>query len=260
MGFVGSVETGRVVAREAVEKFKGATPELGDENPIIVIPDANAKMAAAALGPVGEGPYRECINVPFAEECGSGCLLSRDPDAAVSLAATHGQGPERPLSCDLLLLIADEPTTALDATTEAQIVDLVMRLRRELGMAVIWITHDLSVAAGCVDKVIVMYAGQNVESAPIREFYANPRHPYSIGLLRSFPKLDSASLEKLTSIQGLPSNLIDMPDRCLFLGRPKRGNPYRPVVQPQGKPESGPIGLFLFPGCCLITTEKPDGA
>ncbi len=123
------------------------------------------------------------------------------------------------LSCDPLLLIADEPTTALDVTTQAQIVDLVMRLRKDLGMAVIWITHDLGVVAGCVDKVIVMYAGQIVESAPVREFYANPSHPYSKGLLGSLPRLDSTTRERLTSIQGLPPNLIDMPDRCPFLDR-----------------------------------------
>ena len=123
------------------------------------------------------------------------------------------------LSCDPLLLIADEPTTALDVTTQAQIIDLVMRLRKELGMAVIWITHDLGVVAGCVDKVIVMYAGQIVESAPVREFYANPSHPYSRGLLGSLPKLDSTTRERLTSIHGLPPNLIDMPDRCPFLDR-----------------------------------------
>ena len=123
------------------------------------------------------------------------------------------------LSCDPLLLIADEPTTALDVTTQAQIVDLVMRLRKDLGMAVIWITHDLGVVAGCVDKVIVMYAGQIVESAPVREFYANPSHPYSKGLLGSLPRLDSKTRERLISIQGLPPNLIDMPDRCPFLDR-----------------------------------------
>ena len=126
------------------------------------------------------------------------------------------------LSCDPLLLIADEPTTALDVTTEAQIVDQVMRLRRKLGMAIIWITHDLGMVAGCVDKVIVIYARQIVESAPIREYHAKPRHPYSIGLRGSPPKLDSASREKLKSIQGLPPNLIDLPDRCPFLERPKQ--------------------------------------
>ena len=123
------------------------------------------------------------------------------------------------LSCDPLLLIADEPTTALDVTTQAQILELVKRLRKEIGMAVIWITHDLGVVAGCVDRVIVMYAGQIVESAPLREFYANPRHPYSIGLLNSLPRLDSVDAQKLKSIPGQPLNLIDLPDRCPFLAR-----------------------------------------
>jgi len=125
------------------------------------------------------------------------------------------------LSCNPQLLIADEPTTALDVTIQAQIVDLVTRLRKELGMAVIWITHDLGVVASCVDKVIVMYAGQIVESAPLKEFYANPSHPYSIGLLKSLPRLDSKIHQKLISIEGAPPNLIDLPDCCPFVPRCK---------------------------------------
>ena len=104
------------------------------------------------------------------------------------------------LSCNPQILIADEPTTALDVTIQAQIVDLIKQLRVELGMAVIWITHDLGVVAGSVDKVIVMYAGQIVETAPLKEFYANPRHPYSIGLLMSLPRLDAETHQKLISI------------------------------------------------------------
>ena len=121
------------------------------------------------------------------------------------------------LSCNPQILIADEPTTALDVTIQAQIVDLIKQLRVELGMAVIWITHDLGVVAGSVDKVIVMYAGQIVETAPLKEFYANPRHPYSIGLLMSLPRLDAETHEKLISIEGLPPNLINMPDCCPFI-------------------------------------------
>ena len=123
------------------------------------------------------------------------------------------------LSCDPQILIADEPTTALDVTIQAQIVDLVQRLRDELGMAVIWITHDLGVVAGFVDQVYVMYAGHIVESAPLKEFYANPRHPYSIGLLGSLPRLDAKTQEKLISIDGLPPDLIDMPECCPFVAR-----------------------------------------
>ena len=125
------------------------------------------------------------------------------------------------LSCNPQILIADEPTTALDVTIQAQIVDLIKQLRVELGMAVIWITHDLGVVAGSVDKVIVMYAGQIVETAPLKEFYANPRHPYSIGLLMSLPRLDAETHQKLISIEGLPPNLINMPDCCPFINRCK---------------------------------------
>lgn len=123
------------------------------------------------------------------------------------------------LSCDPQILIADEPTTALDVTIQAQIVDLVKRLRDELGMAVIWITHDLGVVAGFVDKVAVMYAGHIVETAPLKEFYANPQHPYSIGLLGSLPRLDAETQERLVSIDGLPPDLIDLPDCCPFVTR-----------------------------------------
>jgi oligopeptide transport system ATP-binding protein len=123
------------------------------------------------------------------------------------------------LSSEPKLLIADEPTTALDVTIQAQIVDLIKRLRDELGMAIIWITHDLGVVAGFVDKVIVMYAGHIVEMAPLKEFYGNPLHPYTIGLLGSLPRLDAKSDQKLVSIDGLPPDLIDMPSCCPFIDR-----------------------------------------
>jgi oligopeptide transport system ATP-binding protein len=125
------------------------------------------------------------------------------------------------LSCDPVLLIADEPTTALDVTIQAQIVDLVKRLRDQLGMAVIWITHDLGVVANSVDKVIVMYAGHIVEVAPVKDFFANPSHPYSIGLLRSLPRLDSNTHQKLISIGGQPSNPSDLHGFCPFVDRCK---------------------------------------
>jgi len=123
------------------------------------------------------------------------------------------------LSCNPQLLIADEPTTALDVTIQAQIVDLVKELRRELGMAVIWITHDLGIVAGLVDRVQVMYAGFIVERSEVHEFYANPRHPYSLGLLGSLPRLDARKREKLTPIEGLPPDLIALPPGCPFYVR-----------------------------------------
>lgn len=123
------------------------------------------------------------------------------------------------LSCNPQLLIADEPTTALDVTIQAQIIDLVKRLQREMGMAVIWITHDLGVVAGMCKRVIIMYAGNIIEQAEVEEVYANPRHPYAMGLLASIPRLDAVRKSKLTPIEGLPPDLIEMPEMCPFSPR-----------------------------------------
>jgi oligopeptide transport system ATP-binding protein len=123
------------------------------------------------------------------------------------------------LSCNPQVLIADEPTTALDVTIQAQIVELVKRLRDEIGMAVIWITHDLGIIAGLAEKVIVMYAGFLVETAPVKDLYGDPRHPYTIGLLGSLPRLDEHHGRRLVSIEGLPPDLIDMPPGCPFAPR-----------------------------------------
>jgi oligopeptide transport system ATP-binding protein len=123
------------------------------------------------------------------------------------------------LSCDPKLLIADEPTTALDVTIQAQILDLIAQLRKDLGMAVIMITHDLGVVAGVADKINVMYAGYIVESAPAEELFAKPRHPYTLGLLRSIPRIDEPRKEKLIPIEGLPPDLIDAPQGCPFVPR-----------------------------------------
>ena len=123
------------------------------------------------------------------------------------------------LSCNPQLLIADEPTTALDVTIQAQIVDLVLGLKEQLGMAIIWITHDLGVVAGLADRVIVMYAGRIVEEAEVHELYSDPHHPYTIGLLRSVPRLDLGKNKRLIPIDGLPPDLVDYPEGCPFAPR-----------------------------------------
>ncbi|GAB4444361.1 MAG: ABC transporter ATP-binding protein [Chloroflexi bacterium OHK40] len=123
------------------------------------------------------------------------------------------------LSCNPELLIADEPTTALDVTIQAQILELINRLKEELDTAVIMITHDLGVVAGMTDRVTVMYAGKVVEEGPTGEIFANPRMPYTIGLLRSIPRLDEERGRKLNPIRGLPPNLIDLPPICPFSPR-----------------------------------------
>ena len=123
------------------------------------------------------------------------------------------------LACDPKVLIADEPTTALDVTIQAQILDLVTRLRRELGMAIIWITHDLGVVAGLADQVMVMYGGLIVERAPVKTLYANPQHPYTRALLSTLPRLDEDRPERLESITGQPPNLLRAPRSCPFAPR-----------------------------------------
>ena len=123
------------------------------------------------------------------------------------------------ISCNPRLLIADEPTTALDVTIQAQIVELVKQLRDEIGMAVIWITHDLGVVAGLADKVIVMYAGYIVERATVDDLYDNPQHFYTQGLLGSLPRLDIKTHEKLKSIEGMPPDLVKMIKGCPFAPR-----------------------------------------
>jgi oligopeptide transport system ATP-binding protein len=120
------------------------------------------------------------------------------------------------LSCNPKLLIADEPTTALDVTIQAQILDLIKGLSKEFGTATIMITHDLGVVAGMCDDIVVMYAGRVAERATVYDLYGDPAHPYTMGLLRSVPRLDETRRERLVPIDGLPPDLIDLPDNCPF--------------------------------------------
>jgi oligopeptide transport system ATP-binding protein len=123
------------------------------------------------------------------------------------------------ISCRPKLLIADEPTTALDVTIQAQIIDLVKRLQQELDMAVIWITHDLGVIARLAKWINVMYAGYIVERGPIIRIFKNPSHPYTIGLLGSLPGLDVTSDQDLRYVEGAPPDMIRLPQGCPFVPR-----------------------------------------
>lgn len=123
------------------------------------------------------------------------------------------------LSCSPQILIADEPTTALDVTIQAQIIDLVKQLRDELGMAIIWITHDLGVIAGLAERVNVMYAGFIIERAPVKEIYKNPLHPYTLGLLGSLPRLDLKERKALNAIEGIPPIMYKETTFCPFAPR-----------------------------------------
>jgi oligopeptide transport system ATP-binding protein len=123
------------------------------------------------------------------------------------------------LACNPSLLIADEPTTALDVTIQAQIVELVTKIRQQVGMAVIWITHDLGVVAGIADRVIVMYAGFIVEEAGVDTLYEDPRHPYTTALLGALPRVDQRRGQRLKSITGAPPSLLVAPSGCTFVSR-----------------------------------------
>jgi len=123
------------------------------------------------------------------------------------------------LACNPKLLIADEPTTALDVTVQAQILELINGICNEFGTSLIMITHDLGVVAGVADRVIVMYAGKVVEEAPTDELFANPRHPYTLGLLASVPRLDEKRHSELKTIEGAPPDLLNPPTGCPFMPR-----------------------------------------
>jgi peptide/nickel transport system ATP-binding protein len=152
------------------------------------------------------------------------------------------------LACDPQLLIADEPTTALDVTIQAQIVDLVKELRARLGMSIVWITHDLALIAGLVDRVVVLYAGTIVEDAPVDTLYENPLHPYTRGLLASIPKLDDVGQARLSSIGGTPPEPGRRPAGCPFAPRcPLAMDICRervPLLEPKGAGRGHRVACF----------------
>jgi oligopeptide/dipeptide ABC transporter ATP-binding protein len=146
------------------------------------------------------------------------------------------------LSCGPCLLIADEPTTALDVTIQAQIVELMHELKTDLKMSVLWITHDLGVVASLADRVLVMYAGHIVEIGPVDVIYSQPHHPYTAGLLASIPLLTAPVTEMLATIEGAPPDLVNVPPGCAFAPRchlaMDRCRQEAPPLHPTGLPES----------------------
>jgi oligopeptide transport system ATP-binding protein len=159
------------------------------------------------------------------------------------------------LACDPKLLIADEPTTALDVTIQAQIMELLKRLQKQLGMAIILITHDLGVVAGMADRVVVMYGGKIAETGPVKQIYAEPTHPYTWGLLKSVPRLDSSERKRLLPIVGQPPDLLKPPAGCRFAPRcpyaMKVCDTTPPVLQPVGRDHSASCWL-THPGAPKI--------
>jgi peptide/nickel transport system ATP-binding protein len=152
------------------------------------------------------------------------------------------------------LLVADEPTTALDVTVQAQILDLIARLRDELGMAVVIITHDLGVVAETADEIAVMYAGRIVERGPVERIFAAPEHPYTWGLLRSIPRLDMPRGAELVPIPGRPPGLAGLPHGCAFAPRCPYVRPRHRELQPPLAPVPGTPGHAV--ACLLPAPER----
>ena len=151
------------------------------------------------------------------------------------------------LTCDPKVLIADEPTTALDVTIQAQILELIGRLQQELNMAVIIITHDLGVVAGMADRINVMYGGKIVESGPTEQIFENPRMPYTIGLLRSVPRIDDERGARLTAIRGVPPDLGREIAGCHFAPRCDYAQPVCDTCRPPLRPVApGQLAACFF--------------
>lgn len=157
------------------------------------------------------------------------------------------------LACEPPLVIADEPTTALDVTIQAQIVDLVKDLRARLGMSIIWITHDLALVSGLVDRVMVLYSGKIVEEAPVDELYSNPTHPYTRGLLASLPRLDGVESRRLPSIAGTPPDPRRRPAGCPFAPRCELKIAKCETQMPPL--DSVPKGTAAHKAACWVTVE-----
>ncbi len=160
------------------------------------------------------------------------------------------------LACDPKLLIADEPSTALDVTIQAQILDLLRKLQNELGRSILLITHDLGVVAEMAHRVVVMYGGKVVEQAGVRELFARPRHPYTAGLFHSIPKLDAEG-ERLQPIEGNVPDALEFPEGCRF-------HPRCPLAQDRCRREAPPLASRAAPGdeghvsACWVVDERPE--
>ena len=188
-------------------------------NPVLTVERQLTETLQLHMGIGGQESRKEAVNLLFR-------VGIPDPEGRVKQYPHQFSGGMRQrvmiamaLSCNPKLIIADEPTTALDVTIQAQILELMKSLTREFGVALIVITHNLGVVARYADRVNVMYAGKIIERGSAREIYGNPRHPYTIGLLHSVPRLDLPRREKLDPIEGQPPDLINLPEGCSFRAR-----------------------------------------
>lgn len=188
-------------------------------NPVMRIGDQLLEPINLHLGLKGDAAYRRAIELLRA-------VGIPDPERRIRGYPHEFSGGMRQrvmiaiaIAANPTLLIADEPTTALDVTVQAQILELIGKLRRDLKTSVILITHDLGVVAGISDRILVMYAGHIAERAPTDELFQNPRHPYTLGLLASVPRLDDVGVNELQTIPGAPPDMLNPPSGCPFQPR-----------------------------------------
>lgn len=158
------------------------------------------------------------------------------------------------LACNPKLLIADEPTTALDVTIQAQILDLMRDIQKKFGTSIVMITHNLGVVANIAERVLVMYAGKIIESASVDDIFYSPQHPYTVALLKSFPNLNTHRGEKLTSIEGTPPDLIAPPPGCAFAPRCE----YAMKACESFVPETFELGGHHECSCWLLHKDVPE--
>jgi oligopeptide transport system ATP-binding protein len=160
------------------------------------------------------------------------------------------------LICDPKLLIADEPTTALDVTIQAQILELMKEIQKKTGMAIIFITHNLGVVAEICDKVAVMYAGHIVEKGLVDDIFYEPKHPYTVGLLESMPRIDASDYERLIPIAGTPVDMLNPPAGCPFGPRCK----HCMKLCLRKTPPLFEVGEGHYSACWLLAKEEKEGA
>jgi oligopeptide/dipeptide ABC transporter ATP-binding protein len=229
--------------REVSIVFQGAMNAL---NPVISVGDQIAEPIEIRLGQSGQaarkraGALLELVGIPRKRAAAYPHELSGGMRQRAMIAMA--------LACDPAVVIGDEPTTALDVMVQAQILELLEQLRKELGLSLVLITHDLSVTAETCDRVMVMYAGRVAEEGPVRHLYANPRHPYTQKLLGAFPNLH-ADRRALEIIPGTPPDLRDPPPGCRFAARcPFAMDVCREVIPPEALfPDGVRVACHLHP-------------
>ncbi len=209
-------EMGQVRGREMSMVFQDPMTSL---NPVLTVGLQMTEALIHHLGMTQEQADNRAVEMMNLVGLPDGESRLKDYPHQFSGGQRQRIGIAMALTCNPSLLIADEPTTALDVTIQAQITDLVTQLKEKLGMAIIWITHDLGVVASLVEKVAVMYSGFIIELASVNDLYENTSHPYTLGLLESLPKINATEKERLIAIEGLPPDLLQKPVHCPFAPR-----------------------------------------